>query len=101
MFVAVQSSCEARVALTSSVFSQAKTLGDIKSVFLTSPFSRSKGGAFEWPSLKWIATDDLALAATPAGGLPDTPQDDDIAFLQVGTLRTSSSCAVLGCAGSG
>eukprot|EP00952_Eustigmatos_sp_NYUAD-ZCMA_P005244 22958-Eustigmatos_ZCMA.PRE.1 len=54
MFVAVHSNCGARVALTASSYSKAKTLGDLKSLFLNSPFSRTSN---QWPDLKWFATD--------------------------------------------
>ncbi|CAI5716673.1 unnamed protein product [Hyaloperonospora brassicae] len=92
MFVAVTQNCQARVALTCSMYYNVKKIAAMKEKFTMS-------GAAPWPEyLSWIVTDDLVSARgiDPAKHwLTRSPSADSTAFLQYTSGSTSAPKGVV------
>ncbi|GBG28814.1 Polyketide synthase, partial [Hondaea fermentalgiana] len=89
MFVAVQSSCKATVALTSSAYDFAKRVTGFKQLFT--------GGA-KWPSLRWLVSDAGKLPNGVRGSYQEVvpaPMRDTLAFLQYTSGSTSAPKGVM------
>ncbi|KAL3669567.1 hypothetical protein V7S43_004954 [Phytophthora oleae] len=92
MFVAVTENCQAKTALTCSMYYNVKKISAIKEKFTFS-------GAAQWPEhLAWVVTDDLvdAKGVDPAKlWLTQSPSIDNTAFLQYTSGSTSAPKGVV------
>lgn len=89
MFVAVQASCKATVALTSSTYDFAKRVAGFKQFFT---------GGTKWPSLRWLVSDDGKLPSGVRGSYEESvpaPTHDTLAFLQYTSGSTSAPKGVM------
>ena len=101
MFKTICNSCEAKVALTSSLYDYATKLASIKSAFASSHAKQS------WPELNWIVTDNIlqkgvSTRGSTGGSRPKTNTKlsckgavGDIAFLQYTSGSTSDPKGVM------
>ncbi|KAG1690471.1 hypothetical protein DVH05_019435 [Phytophthora capsici] len=92
MFVAVTENCQAKTALTCSMYYNVKKISAIKEKFTFS-------GAAQWPEhLTWVVTDDLvgAKGIDPTKlWLTQSPSVDNTAFLQYTSGSTSAPKGVV------
>ncbi|CAH0473760.1 unnamed protein product [Peronospora belbahrii] len=93
MFVAVTQNCQAKVALTCSMYYNAKKMMAIKEKFLFL-------GAVQWPEhLSWVVTDDSVYTTKGVDAathwLTQSPSKDNTAFLQYTSGSTSAPKGVV------
>jgi acyl-CoA synthetase (AMP-forming)/AMP-acid ligase II len=92
-FMSIQRNCGAKTALTNSLFSYAKKVEGLKSMF-------SSEGA-KWPELNWVTVDDIlkkgkgAPAGKASGATLPAITLDTIAFLQYTSGSTSDPKGVM------
>lgn len=86
MFKAIQSNCDAKVALTSSSYNYAKKIADIKGFF-----TREES----WPTLNWIVTDSLFFEKRTKKVEFSPITDQKVAFLQYTSGSTSEPKGVM------
>lgn len=88
-FTTIQQDCGAKVALTDSTYSSARTLGAVKSFFT---FGKKE---YVWPDLKWITVDTILKAGKSANLPPRHNPPAELAFLQYTSGSTSAPKGVM------
>jgi acyl-CoA synthetase (AMP-forming)/AMP-acid ligase II len=88
-FTTIQQDCGAKVALTHSPYSFAKTIGDVKGFF---SFGKKE---VAWPNLRWITVDSVLSSGKLVDSAPRHNPQSPLAFLQYTSGSTSAPKGVM------